>query len=541
MLCFDKSTFISPEKAEQMTCSICNGIFRDPIIDPCGHIFGRSCFLEFINQNSKCPISMNTIDKETNIMPCNPVRNFVSKLQIKCPHASDCHWTGILDSLDQHLTLECGSELMVCPNLECEYKVIRKNFESTHKDSCVHRMDECHNCNKTIQFNQISKHMIDCYKNNIKCPQNCLKVFNREELANHMAKECEMRIISCEMKEAGCTYSGNLKNVTEHHTSPTVYASHLNLIASSSQNTSNDLSLLPKVHNKFDIMTQRFVDISKSLSDQRVVISDLSNKVDEIKAEIQKRDTENSLKLDELKEWAEKSIISNAQNTKRDIDMKFLDMNKEIEKKFNQSLEQLSLRFEVQFSLLKSEITKVTTEKETSTIDLYFDEDCKSKRISLRNSNEAVYKVNRFLYLFAGNIGVYCLLHNQIVPNIRYKFYVQKQYDRKMAIGICSKPFLRKYNFEIWTNNWSDRYLFFADGDYQVMGSTENFKNSGSHMTFRSRDTIELVFDSDSQKLICRNLTTKSITQIEIKSTDSMSAMFPCILLQQRKESIKLI
>jgi hypothetical protein len=540
MLCFDKSNFLSPEKAEQMTCGICNGIFRDPIIDPCGHIFGRSCYLEFVKQNSKCPISLNSIDKDTNVMPCDPVRNFVSKLQVKCFCNSECHWTGILDSFDQHINSECGFELSVCPNPKCDYRIIRKDFDSSHKDMCVYRMDECNNCNETIQFTKISRHLIDCFKNNIKCPQNCLKVLKREELTRHIAQDCEMRIVSCELKNIGCIYSGSFKDVTEHQTSPYTYKSHLNLIMVASKNRSKDLALIPKIYDKFMNMEENVQDLTKSLALQKFELSSMGSKVDSIKAEKLRKDTEDSIKLERIKETIEKSILASAIDNNKEIDLKCSETSSAIDYQFNRILEQFTAKFEIQFSLLKSDIAKSNAIKEANSISVYFDNYCKSSKIYLRSSSEAVYKSSIFRDYLYTNLGGYALLSSSIIPNKSYKILVLKQISQKMAIGICLKPMLQKNNFEISLHKWPDSYLFFADGACKLQNPGEFIKNSGNGMTFKSNDILELVLDSSTRSLTCRNLTTNKASKIDIKISESILNMYPCIRLRKPNEAVKI-
>ncbi len=525
---------------EEMVCSICKGIFRDPIIDSCGHIFGKKCFMNFIKDNSKCPISNLGVSKDISLMSCNPIHNFLSKLQVRCTY-NDCGWTGMLDTLDKHTSSDCDFELMKCPNSECNYKVVRKDYDSAHDSRCNYRIEMCLHCKETLQFNQFEKHLSVCSEIMIRCPQECSKDLKRGEIIKHLENDCEERIVFCDMKKIGCSFTGKMKEVEEHQTSTSVYSGHLNLIIGNiSQTRSSESDIVSLVYEKLVSMERKIDDLSQSINIQKTEIQFQNEKVEEIKIEMNKRSTENLIAINEIKETMKTLKLPKSEETKDEIDLKCSEVSLVLEKQFNTSLDNIKKNFDTKMLDLKNNICQIDPASNSNSFEVYFDQSCKSSKISLRNTNEVVYKANFILDFFVLGVGSFALLNAPIIPDRRYKIVVLRQLNSKMAFGICSKEYLSNYDFQVELKYFTNSYLFCADGDY-LDTSKSHVRNAGRNASFKTNDILELVFESRSRKLICRNLTSKTITEINIKNTEDISQMFPCVRLIEKNESSKII
>uniref|UniRef100_A0A4W3J2J7 PDZ domain containing ring finger 4 n=1 Tax=Callorhinchus milii TaxID=7868 RepID=A0A4W3J2J7_CALMI len=70
-----------------LQCNLCNKVLEDPLTTPCGHVFCASCVLPWVVQQGICPVKCQRIStKELNHVL--PLRNLISKLDIKCDYRS---------------------------------------------------------------------------------------------------------------------------------------------------------------------------------------------------------------------------------------------------------------------------------------------------------------------------------------------------------------------------------------------------------------------------------------------------------------------
>ena len=57
---FDVERFQSPVD-DELLCAICKGVFLDPVIAPCEHVFCSSCINEWLERQNTCPIDRKEI------------------------------------------------------------------------------------------------------------------------------------------------------------------------------------------------------------------------------------------------------------------------------------------------------------------------------------------------------------------------------------------------------------------------------------------------------------------------------------------------
>jgi hypothetical protein len=50
----DKDLFTMPPDAN-LLCSICHGVFEDPRLLTCGHVFCEDCIRQALDMDSRCP------------------------------------------------------------------------------------------------------------------------------------------------------------------------------------------------------------------------------------------------------------------------------------------------------------------------------------------------------------------------------------------------------------------------------------------------------------------------------------------------------
>jgi hypothetical protein len=161
--------------ADSVTCSICHGIFRDPVRiwrdnATCDHVYCRTCI---------------TSGKEQLIVPCssciavgllkpyNLLRNAISDLEFKCPF-DGCGYEDLvgmnLNGWDEHIAT-CEHRTEECPNTDCVSGPIPIAEFDAHLQTCPHFLSTCPyqftGCDFKYKRNEQSKyieHIPECAK-----------------------------------------------------------------------------------------------------------------------------------------------------------------------------------------------------------------------------------------------------------------------------------------------------------------------------------------------------------------------------------------
>ena len=125
----------------------------------------------------------------------------VKQLLVKCSNSEKgCNWSGQLQSLNYHLK-ECGFTLLRCPN-ECteEEKILRRDLDN-HLIVCPNRQCECPHCKATGRYCDITTtHLGTCLEVKVICINlECEAKMLRRNLSDHL-KTCEFTLIHCPNK-----------------------------------------------------------------------------------------------------------------------------------------------------------------------------------------------------------------------------------------------------------------------------------------------------------------------------------------------------
>lgn len=187
---------ISEKMKENITCSICFGVFNDPQILECNHRFCNSC----INKTRKrsCPLCRKNIDYYSNKAD-DKLQKIINSFNINCEKCNKTH----------NISVNCKDSVLC---IFCNKQVLKKKFLSHLKKKC-NIIIKCDKCNK-YEF----KHLIDlhkkeiCIMRHIKCTY-CNKIFLFKNLNEHM-KLCGDRITKiCTI----CSKEYKIKNKESHY------------------------------------------------------------------------------------------------------------------------------------------------------------------------------------------------------------------------------------------------------------------------------------------------------------------------------------
>ena len=119
---------------EELICSICLGVFENPLeINSCQHIFCSICILESIQKgNNHCPIDRQLINDD--LREPRLIKRIIENLKIKCDYTTEgCQSIVKIESLSRH-----HDQCEFNPNnfIECQCGLIVKKID-LDKHNCV--------------------------------------------------------------------------------------------------------------------------------------------------------------------------------------------------------------------------------------------------------------------------------------------------------------------------------------------------------------------------------------------------------------------
>ena len=185
-------------------CSLCKGIYYDPVMDSCNHIFCSECFNIYYKQFFACPIQGEPISQSPN--PVAFISNIISKQQVYCFNKSkNCKWNGEVKDLWTHLNEDCEKEIVKCKNEGCGIEMERVEL-IVHSQECVYRLEKCEFCNEQFAFVKIPSHHEYCPKYKVKCLQKCGMDVERGLIEEHVKNDCPFTEVCCPYHKYGCNH-----------------------------------------------------------------------------------------------------------------------------------------------------------------------------------------------------------------------------------------------------------------------------------------------------------------------------------------------
>eukprot|EP01017_Pseudomicrothorax_dubius_P027145 TRINITY_DN3091_c0_g1_i4.p1 TRINITY_DN3091_c0_g1~~TRINITY_DN3091_c0_g1_i4.p1 ORF type:complete len:132 (+),score=5.73 TRINITY_DN3091_c0_g1_i4:32-427(+) len=92
------------EVPTDLKCPIHMGVFIDPLVDACGHIFCKKCLANCFRRKLECPISRRPL-RHDRFNPARTVMTQVNSLRVYCVHRGSCDWRGEFSQLISAQTL----------------------------------------------------------------------------------------------------------------------------------------------------------------------------------------------------------------------------------------------------------------------------------------------------------------------------------------------------------------------------------------------------------------------------------------------------
>lgn len=201
-------------------CPLCGGIYLNPVVDTCGHVFCNECLTQYLQTSDRCCVS-GLPSALQNINKIDLIASILDRQFVFCKNRHfHCEWSGRLMELEPHLNQDCRRQILPCPHMGCKNSVFREDL-SSHTSSCDWRILPCPSCEVKIACIEIPEHQKTCPRYKVKCHQNCNIHIERQFVDSHISDHCENTIVECPFKIIGCLTKiprGQLENYLTLHT-----------------------------------------------------------------------------------------------------------------------------------------------------------------------------------------------------------------------------------------------------------------------------------------------------------------------------------
>lgn len=287
-------------------CYICTGVYDNPVIDNCAHLYCKDCITEALKQNKNiCPISGLIVDTLTEV---KTVSSYLSDQIIHCKNQKlGCSFQCKLRNLEEHLKDYCDFSITTCPNRGCKEQFTRGELK-THLSFCPKRLETCEYCLEEIANYEITNHYYSiCKKYKIPCDNDCGSLVERGEMELHKLTYCPFESVSCVYAKVGCIENPKRIELESHLINQANFHNYLllnsynnlekNILTSMSQNFNKKLNTVfsavlskyrdndnisyyyNKLLNNNVINNDHNVSFSNSTSHNYVIVKDVFNEI----------------------------------------------------------------------------------------------------------------------------------------------------------------------------------------------------------------------------------------------------------------------
>ncbi|XP_028414696.1 spermatocyte protein spe-26-like isoform X1 [Dendronephthya gigantea] len=150
--------------SEDLFCSICQGVLRNPRTCHKEHAFCHFCISEHLRHSHTCPECREHLTPETLKDPPRFMKNTLAALKIKCGYSErGCPGFVLLESLQNHVD-KCGFAPVTCKNEGCGMEVNKRDKDLHEKDLCEFRIAKCHDCKEIRASQEETKKTVEVMK-----------------------------------------------------------------------------------------------------------------------------------------------------------------------------------------------------------------------------------------------------------------------------------------------------------------------------------------------------------------------------------------
>ena len=70
-------------------CTICDGVYTKPVMDPCGHVFCQNCIENHLKDNPLCPYPPHNDIANQKLSNASFIEQILGKQQLNCLYKAD--------------------------------------------------------------------------------------------------------------------------------------------------------------------------------------------------------------------------------------------------------------------------------------------------------------------------------------------------------------------------------------------------------------------------------------------------------------------
>ena len=213
-----------PPKIVQSECPVCLQIIQEPYqADCCGYAFCQECIRRIKANSKRCPCCKA---EQFNTFEDKRLKRTLYAFKVYCTNKRQgCQWEGELRQLNDHLNSTPSHEKQ---QEGCQFTLIKCIYGSglfqrsdiqLHQDlHCPKRPYSCKYCKDYVStFEDITtKHWLECGYHPVKCTNGCGKIIKRQELHDHISKDCPLTVLDCEFSHVGCKAKLPRKDMEAH-------------------------------------------------------------------------------------------------------------------------------------------------------------------------------------------------------------------------------------------------------------------------------------------------------------------------------------
>ncbi|KAL1416551.1 hypothetical protein MTO96_027853 [Rhipicephalus appendiculatus] len=135
-----------PRPPQELVCTVCRGVYREPVECPCRHVFCSICIHGWLAHSASpgsgsCPLCRRemTVSQVVPVVPI--VNNMIAHLTVRCPNReAGCIAKMTLESVNHHLET-CEFNRALCP--DCGAQMRASELSSHQLEQCSKRLVRC--------------------------------------------------------------------------------------------------------------------------------------------------------------------------------------------------------------------------------------------------------------------------------------------------------------------------------------------------------------------------------------------------------------
>lgn len=151
---------VVPQHNRELNCNICLGLFYNPVMCPCHHVFCKGCIEQWLAGHDNCPQCRQRTSATSLVKAPDSIMKGILNLKVKCsngPHG--CKEAGKLKKFKAHMDV-CPCRMVRCGNGPCVEQILFKD-KAKHDTICKYLVVSCADCKVPMIRADLSSH--DCF------------------------------------------------------------------------------------------------------------------------------------------------------------------------------------------------------------------------------------------------------------------------------------------------------------------------------------------------------------------------------------------